>query len=331
MKFSSIIGQKSFIQHLIRSVRENHISNTQLFTGPEGSGILPLAIAYAQYIMCENKGEEDSCGVCPACLKNEKLVHPDLHFVFPVIKSSDSDSAISDEYLKEWREAVLSNPYLNLNKWVEKIASENKQAGIFEAESYRILEKLSFKSFESDYKIMIIWMAEKMNIHCANKLLKILEEPPSKTIFILVSENSDMLLPTVLSRCQSLRIPPIDNNEIRDFLKTRNIPEERINDIIKISSGNFNKVLQLIEMQEEDKQWLDFFIQLMRIAFKKDVFSIIEWSNEMASLGREKQKRFLFYALKMIRNNFALNLAGKDVIYLNKEESDFSINFLSLC
>jgi len=216
---------------------------------------------------------------------------------------------------------------LNLNKWVEKIASENKQAGIFEAESYRILEKLSFKSFESDYKIMIIWMAEKMNIHCANKLLKILEEPPSKTIFILVSENSDMLLPTVLSRCQSLRIPPIDNNEIRDFLKTRNIPEERINDIIKISSGNFNKVLQLIEMQEEDKQWLDFFIQLMRIAFKKDVFSIIEWSNEMASLGREKQKRFLFYALKMIRNNFALNLAGKDVIYLNKEESDFSINF----
>lgn len=327
MKFSEVIGQELIKERLRNAVNEDRIAHALLFQGPEGCGSLPLAISFAQYILCTERSSNDACGKCSSCKRVEKLVHPDLHFSFPVLHTSDNKSAISDNFITEFRKAVINNPYLSLNQWIEIIASENKQGNIFEAESSKIIEKLSYKPYESNYKIMIIWMAEKMNTYCANKLLKVIEEPPLNTIFLLVVENTTQMLPTILSRCQLIAVPPIENDSLKRVLQNRIHDQTKLEEIVRISRGNYLKAIHIIENQEEDAIWLEYFIKMMRLAFKHDISGIIDWSNEMATLGREKQKRFFMYALKLLRDNFAYNIVGPHITYFSLEEQKFSKNF----
>ena len=214
MLFKDIIGQEEIKKKLIKTVEENRVSHAQLFSGPEGAGSLPLAIAYAQYISCENRSGNDSCGTCHSCFKYSKLIHPDLHFILPVASTPKVKEPLTDKFLEEWRVSFIENPYLNPAEWYKAIGLENKQGFINVAESNEIIRKLSLKSYESEYKVVIIWLPEKMNKSAANKLLKIIEEPPSKTLFLMVTENSTNILPTIYSRVQVIRIPKLEEAEI---------------------------------------------------------------------------------------------------------------------
>ncbi len=327
MRFSEIIGQEQLKQRLVQTVRENRISHAQLIVGMEGTGTLPLAIAYATYVSCDNKSETDSCGTCSSCLKMNKLVHPDLHLVFPVVNTSSIPKAVSDNYVDDFRKAFHEQPYMNLNMWIERISSENKQGGIFERESDEITRKLSLKTYEAEYKIMIIWMAEKMNITTSNKLLKLLEEPPQKTLFLLIAENFSTILPTILSRCQLVKVPSITEECIVDALQNNKVELEKAKHIAHLASGNYLKALEQVSQQEDNKVNFELFIKLMRHCYQVKVPEMMQWVEEVAALGREKQKQFLMYAINMLRENFTLNLGLNEVVYLNDQENDFSKKF----
>jgi DNA polymerase-3 subunit delta' len=308
-------------------VKENRISHAQLFAGTEGCGNLAIAIAYAQYICCENRTETDSCGTCKSCVKYNKLVHPDFHFVFPVVNTSAHPKAVSDDYIFEWRTAVLNNPYMNLNYWIELISSENKQGGIFERESNEIVRKLNLKTYESDYKIMIIWMPEKIHLVAANKLLKIIEEPPSKTLFLLVSENPGQILSTILSRCQYVKVPPIEESEMRKILKDKGLQGNKINEMVKYGAGNYFKIDELINKQEDENQFFNLFASMMRFCYARKIPELFKWLDEISNLGRERQKNFLQSSLRVIRDNFTLNITNFSPAHLNHEEATFSEKF----
>ena len=327
MKFSEVVGQQALKKQLIQTVKENRISHAQLFAGSEGVGGLPLALAYAQYICCENHTDTDSCGTCPSCQKYAKLIHPDLHFVFPVVNSGSGGKAVSDDFLVEWREALLENPYLNLNFWIEKIASENKQGGIFEKESGEIIRKLNLKTYEADFKVMIIWMPEKMHVVAANKLLKMIEEPPAKTLFLLVSDNPGQLLATILSRCQYFKVLPIEKDEMLSALSSKITDKTHLQEVVRVSAGNYFKALDLLNSSEDESAVFSMFVSLMRNCYSKKVLELIKWSEEAATLGREKQKKFLTTCLYLVRENFTMNVANRSVVYLNDQELGFSEKF----
>jgi len=330
MKFSDIPGQKEIIQRLIGSVKSERVSHAQLFTGPEGCGNLALALAYAQYISCENKTAGDSCGTCKSCIKYEKLIHPDLHFVFPVIKNKSSSEPVSDNYIQQWREFVRKSPYFNLNRWLDSIEVGNAQGLIFASEASEILKKLSLKAFESDFKIMIIWLPEKMHPSSANKLLKLIEEPPEKTLFILVSDEPDKVIPTILSRCQLIKIPSFKNEDISSYLlDTFKIHKARADDMAGVVNGNLIRAVELCENEDSPLKNLDYFKTLMRFAWKRDIIAIINWSEDMAAIGREPQKSFLSFTLRLLRENLMLTLGQKknNLVYLTGEESEFSSKF----
>jgi DNA polymerase-3 subunit delta' len=330
MNFSRIPGQKNTIARLIRSVSEERVSHAQLFTGPEGCGSLALALAYARYVSCENRSEQDSCGVCKSCVKYEKMIHPDLHFVFPVIKNKKESDPVSDSFIEEWREFVKKSPFFTLNNWLASIEVGNAQGMIFASESGEIIKKLSLKTFESDYKIMIIWLPEKMHPSAANKLLKMIEEPPEKTLFLLVSEEPDKIIPTILSRCQLFRIPGFRNEEISKYLVSDfNADPKKADDIAKVSNGDIIRAVELFQNEDSSLVNLENFKKLMRFAWKRDVLSIISWSEEMAVTGREAQKIFILYSLRLLRENLMLSIGQlkNRLVYLAGEEASFSDNF----
>ncbi|MGM0407960.1 MAG: ATP-binding protein, partial [Bacteroidota bacterium] len=320
MQFREVIGHQDIKARLIRTIKENRISHAQLFLGNEGSGNLALAIAYAQYIACLNKQEDDSCGVCPSCQKFKKLIHPDLHFVYPVATSKTvKKDPVSDDYISQWRNIIIENPYINQNKWYGIIDIENKQGIINKNESYEILRKLNLKTFESEYKFMIIWLPEKMNMYAANKLLKFIEEPPDKTLFLMVSENSEQILPTILSRTQLIKIPKIDSDSLYTAICDRfGVNPEKAHDIVHLSNGNFFEALNLIQAEDDDHENFERFTSLMRLAYQRKLVEIIDWVDEIARIGREKQKSFLSYALRLLRENFMLNINRKEIVYLTK-------------
>ncbi len=327
MLFKDIIGQEEAKQQLIREVQDGKIPHARLFCGNEGVGKLPLAIAYAQYLSCENPKDDDSCGVCPSCIKYNKLVHPDLHFAFPVIKRKNKDT-VSDDYLQEWRSILSSSPYFNLNMWLKEMEAENQQAHIFVKESDEIIRKLNLKSSQGGYKFMIIWLPEKMNLECSNKLLKLLEEPPSQTVFILISEEPDMLLQTIQSRVQRFNIHAIETKDITDTLCQKYGIESRdAENIAHRSQGNFLKALETIHLNEEQQFYFEQFVSLMRLAYQRKIRDLKQWSDLIASIGRERQKHFLVYIQRMIRENFIYNFHNPDIIYLNEEEQNFSSRF----
>jgi DNA polymerase-3 subunit delta' len=333
MLFAEIAGQEKLKRQLIQTVRENRISHARLFLSPEGTGGLALAIACAQYISCPNRSETDSCGQCPSCNKYNKLIHPDLHFVFPVIKSG-SGKTVSDMFIREWRETLIRNPYLTYAQWLSTMSSENKQGSIFVDESREILNKLSLKSYEGGFKTVIIWMAEKMNVQAANKLLKILEEPPEKTLFFLIAESSDLILPTILSRTQLLKIPKVDIHDLTDYL-VKNCPcsEQQARDAAVLSNGNLARAkASLLQENGQEDLFLEQFILMMRLCWavwgkKQSMLELMDWSSQMAGMNRENQKSFLLYCLRMVRENFILNCQQPQLTFLTKAENDFSVKF----
>lgn len=326
MLFKNIIGQQAVKERLIRSVNDGRISHAQLFLGAEGSGNLALALAYAQYISCVNKQEHDSCGECLSCIKYNKLVHPDLHFVYPVALSKDI--RVSTNVIAKWREAFLDNPYITLFSWFEMLDAENKQAVIGVEESAEILRKLSLTTYEAEYKIMIIWQAEKMNPAAANKLLKILEEPPEKTLFLLVCESEDQLLRTILSRTQLIKVPKLTDVDIKSALvNTHGVAPEVADNIVHLADGNYAEALQLIHENENAGHNLASFQKLMRASLKFDPKAILVWIDEVASSGRERQKNFITYALHIMRESLVLNYADEQLTKLSEEEQGFVRKF----
>lgn len=330
MLFKEIIGQDTIKTQLIKTVKDNRIAHAQLFMGPEGSGKLALAIAYAQYINCENKGENESCGTCSSCRKYKKLVHPDMHFMFPVKRSSESNPETTDHYIETWRNTLLENPYINPRTWYQKLELENKQGIIPTNESNRVINKLYFKSFESEYKIMIIWLPERMNQSAANKLLKLIEEPPPKTVFLMISENPDLLLPTILSRTQKIRVPRIDDESMFNAISDHfGLEPKKAQEVVRLAHGNYLEAMHFIHTQEEEKENFQRFVSLMRLCYGRKVVDILDWVDQNASMGRENLKIFLQYASRMIRENFMMNLDMENIVYLTEEEKTFSDKFSS--
>lgn len=335
MFFKDIIGQETIKKRLIQSVQESRISHAQLFLGPEGSGSLPMAVAFAQYLHCMNKKENDACGNCPSCKKMEKLVHPDVHFSFPIVKTAKSAEStvrskdpVSDNFIEDWRIQFIKNNYLNLNQWLNALGLENKQASIYTHESDEIIKKLSLKSFESEYKVLIMWMPEKMNDQAANKLLKLIEEPPAKTLFILVAENQDQIIKTILSRTQIVVFQKIDDASFFDALKSNyDLKDQQIWDIIKLANGNYSKAKELIESTEENDLFFEKFTLLMRMSFAGKYAELIKLVDDIYALGREKQKSFLVYGSRLIRENFISNYKHDQIVFFTNSEKEFAQKF----
>ena len=327
MLFSDVIGQESVKKHLVNSVKEGRVSHAYLLAGAEGSGSLPLAVAFARYLNCLNPGENDACGTCSSCVKAAKLVHPDIHFVFPVIKKG-SHTPVSDDYISEWRSFVLSNPYFNSAQWFSYIADEKKAGMIYSEESLSIIRKLSLKNFEGRYKVMIIWLPERMNDTGGNKLLKILEEPPENTVFFLVSETPGELLGTILSRTQRVDVQPIEVSVLSNELQRRfSLAPEQADALARVSNGNFIKALENVETGTSNSDYLELFAKIMRAAYSRKIFEIVSWVDEIAPMSRDNIKNFLTYAIGMLRDSFIYNFNQPQLIYLSAAEQAFIARF----
>ena len=338
MLFREIIGQEAPKRQLRQSVREGRIPHAQLFAGISGIGKLQLALAYAQYLNCPHRTEEDSCGQCPTCLQYQNMQHPDLHFVFPIVKTDAGDTC--DDFLEPWRKILSEKRYFDLEDWHEALGVETKQSMIYEKESGEILRKLSLKPYGDGYKVMLIWQPEKMNADCANKLLKILEEPTSKTVFLLVSEHPEKLLSTIQSRVQTIRIPRLESETIAQALQQNGIEEAKAEDIARIANGSYLAALKKVDESETNQQELHDFIALFRDAYTVGVLQdsqkkyeslkrLRQWSVDMADskVGREKQKHFLQYAQQQLRENYIRNMAQPELNYQLKTEQAFSVKF----
>ncbi len=330
MLFKEIPGNKLVKKQLVGSVKNNRISHAQLFSGNSGSAKLALAFAYARYINCNNKSKEDSCEKCPSCLKYKNLSHPDLHLIFPVLKSASARAYVSDNFVNSWRDFILKNVYGSLNNWINTFETENKKGekgAIYKDEAISIHKKLSLKHFESYYRVFLIWMPEQMNIQTSNKLLKIFEEPPNRTIFLLVSEQPNKLLSTIISRLQKTKINDFSTKDIVDFFKNNNLSSEKIKEISSLTNTDLGKIIQLIEDDVEEVNFFDDFSSWMRLAYKKDVINISQWVESISTLGRKNQRLFLLYAIKMIRECLIFNFANKSLLKTSPKESIFISKF----
>jgi DNA polymerase III subunit delta' len=339
MQFSSIIGQQPIKHHLIDMVQHNRLSHALLFLGKEGSGALPLALAFAQYITCEKvQGKKsgvgssqsgpslfgepelettndipetltDSCGVCPACQKAQQLIHPDIHFSYPTVTKKAGEKPIAADFITDWREFIKLNPYGNLFDWIELIKEkENSQGKITARECDEIIKKLSLKSFESEYKILIMWMPEELDKE-GNKLLKIIEEPPPNTLFILVAENEEQVLQTIVSRCQLVKVPALETRDVEEALISRNKTDAAIaRQVASVSEGNYREALQLVQHAEED--WQTLLREWLNAILKTGPVAQTKWVEEISRLGREKQKQFLRYFNHLLEQAIKLRVAA---------------------
>jgi len=321
MLFKDVIGQQEVKDRLIRSVNENRVGHALLFLGLEGSGHLALALAFAQYLVCENRNGEDSCGKCPACIKMNKLVHPDVTFSYPVTTREKVKNPKSVDFVSEWRKAVLENPYLGYNEWITELDSENKQGNISVDESADILRRLSLKSVEAPYKIVIIWLAEKMNTPAANKLLKIIEEPPDQTFFFLVSENYEQMLPTILSRTQLVKVKSIrDEDMIAALMQAHSLSKESAQKITHRAGGNYLEAINLIHHHDEEQNENRRFLEWMRACLKLSLPTINDLTQELAATSREQQKLFLQNGLHILRECLIINYADRSMVRFEGEE-----------
>lgn len=341
MYFRDVIGQQNIKDRFIQTVRNGRIPHAQLISGASGTGTLQLAMAYARYICCIDRGETDSCGHCTSCQKFDKMIHPDAHYVFPIFKKNSSKKWVCDDFIVEWRKILIERLYFSYNQWMLQIKAENAQGVIFAEESDELNRKLSLKAYESDYKVVIIWLPEKMHDSCANKLLKLLEEPPENTIFLMVTEKSEQLLSTVISRSQITRVHGILPEDIENALRSKfKIPEEEIKNYSRLAAGSYLDALECIEISDDNSFFLEQFKRCMRGAYiianftaekkaekQKSLKDLKLWSEEMVKIGREQQKKYFSYAQRLVRENFILNLGNKELNYLNPSENNFSSNF----
>ena len=332
MLFSEIYGHDNIKKHLTQSVHNSRIPHAQLFIGPEGTGTLPMAIAYAQYLLCKNIDGENNTGNHACNTKFNNLMHPDLHFAFPVTTTeSVKKHPVSSMFLNEWRTLIAEQPYCNLFDLHKKLGTEKKQSQIGVDEAQDIIKKLSLKSYEGGYKVMIIWMADKMNISCANKLLKLIEEPPEKTVLILVAENEDQIISTIKSRCQILNFPALTEEVIKNALiKNYSLEESVALKIANQANGNYNKACDLVYQDSEDLQFEEWFIFWIRSAFKAKgnkaaIHDLVSWSEGIAKTGRETQKQFLHFCLEFFRQALLLNYGTENLVYFEPKSNDFDI------
>jgi DNA polymerase-3 subunit delta' len=331
MLFKNVLVLEHIKNHLVTTAETGRVAHAQLFVGPEGSGVLPMALAYAQYLLCGNTGGENDGENTVCNTKCNSLTHPDLHFAFPVSNSDKVKShAVSDHYLEEWRQFVKEQPYGNLFDWYRQIGIEKKQGQIGVDEAQDMVKKLSLKSYEGGYKILIVWMAEKMNISAANKLLKLIEEPPNKTVLLLLAEDEEQIINTIRSRCQILNFPPLPEQVITDELLLKGVGQTEALTIALEANGNFNKALDLLNKDSEDLVFERWFVQWVRSAFKAKgnkgaVQELILWSEEVAKTGREVQKKFLNYCLTMIRQALLLNYNANELVYAKVHLEGFDL------
>ncbi len=356
VQFEKGIGQREIKEQLIQMVQHNRLSHALLFLSKEGSGALSLALAFAQYIVCEQvngkikKSEEpslfgepelasqpianftDSCGVCSACTKASQLIHPDIHFSYPVIPRKPGDKPISTDYINEWRGFTAAQPYGNVYDWLQFIGAENRQGNITSDECNDINRKISLKSFESEYKILIIWMPEYLTKN-GNKLLKLIEEPPPNTLFLLVAENEDLILPTILSRTQLVKIPSLSNLEVESALAQRmGVPIEKAQQIAALSEGNYHEALQLLEQAEDD--WQITLREWLNLISKKNLAGQVKWIEDMSKQGREKQKQFLKYFTHLLEQAIRLGVMDEKTansLSIAANEKDFALRLNKLC
>lgn len=340
MKFQDVLGQQQLKNYLLQTVLNSRVSHAQLFFGPEGSGKLALAIAYAQFIFCKNKIifedknelKADACGECPSCIKMKKLVHPDLHFFYPVASGKDIKSKRSIDFISKWREALIENNfYLSLQDWYDVISVENKQGTIYAEDCDEIVKKVSLKPFESEYKIVIIWHIEKLFHAAAPKLLKILEEPPDKTLFILISEKQEQIINTIVSRAQPVKVGKLPNQVINSRLvKTHDISEIQARRISTISEGNYIIAKKLIGEIDEESDDFEKIMQWFRYCYSKnkaDVPALFSYIDDISKIGREKQKQFLNEALKIIRYGNFTAYSDKKLVKINEKELETVMKF----
>ena len=325
MFFRNIVGHSELKRRLIDMVDSGRIPHAQLYTGAEGVGKLALALAVAQYICCEHREEGESCGRCPSCVQFAKLSHPDLHLVFPI--ATRDGVKVCGDMVDTFRSAVLANAYISLNEWMNE-ASDGKSVQIYAAEGEEIIRKLTFKPYQGQYKVMIVWIPEKMHEACANKVLKILEEPSPDTVFMLVSDRPDDVLGTIYSRCQRITVPPIDANDMEVALRDKfSVADSDVAYLVKNAMGSWGRMLGLMKESEESRYDFELFVQMMRLAWNLDVKGIRVWTEQVAALSREGQIRFLQKSQRLIRENFILRLYNSQLSYMSAEEMKFAAKF----
>lgn len=328
MMFADVIGQEQVKQHLINTVRSSRVSHAQLFLGPPASGKLPLAIAYAQYINCRNRSETDSCGVCPSCVKYAKMAHPDLHFIYPTAKARDIEKPKSKDFIKDWRELIIDKKgYIQLPDWYEKIGIEKKQAIINVRDCDDIITTLNYKSYEAEYKVMIIWMVEKLFHAAAPKILKVLEEPPDKTLFVLVAESQENIINTILSRTQLVKFNPIEDDALQTALEKQGFDPVLVRDAIRVAGGNYNEAFSIASQPEAEGQNFTWFTSWMRICYRGKFNEMIEFVNDFARVNRDAQKAMLRYGLRLIRESLLQGFNQEKLTRMNKNESEFTARF----
>lgn len=344
MQFKDIVGQQAIKNHLVEMVEQNRLSHALLFLGKEGSGSLPLALAFAQFVVCQPTASpvvEDLFGgmsalenkpsfISPEELENqesfqraEKLIHPDLHFSYPVIPKKPGDKPKSSDYITEWREFIKESPYSNAYDWLQFIGAENKQGNITAEECNDIMRQLSLKSFESEYKVLVLWMPEYLGKE-GNKLLKLIEEPPANTLFILVAEDEEQILPTILSRCQLVKIPALENKEIEAALIERaNASPEIAAQVAAICEGNYREALQLLQHNEED--WQSLLKEWLNSTLRGGPMKQVKFSEDISKLGREKQKQFIRYFNHLIGQSIRIKILGGDAFAIAESEKEFAL------
>ncbi|MDR1102368.1 MAG: DNA polymerase III subunit delta [Tannerella sp.] len=329
MYFRDIIGQDELKRQLIRSAHEGTVPHARLFCGKAGTGAFPLALAYARYLNCTGRSETDACGRCPSCLKYNGLIHPDLHFIFPIVAVKERKKQICDDYLPEWRSFLATHTYFDLNLWLSHMDALNKQALIYARESNDILHKLSLRIYEATFRVLFIWMPERMHPTCANKLLKMIEEPPQNTLIFMVSEEPDRILGTVLSRAQRINVGPIAAEALAKTLEQPpgELPAEEALRQARLSHGDYLRMMENIHISEENEFFLQQFIRVMRNSWARNVKEMRAFADDMAGIGRERQKNFLSFCQRLIRENFACRFNAGEMNYMTAAEQTFSERF----
>lgn len=328
MYFKEIIGQEEIKSRLIQSARIGVVPHAQLFTGRGGTGTFALALAYARYLNCTNRSETDSCGQCPSCKKFDALAHPDLHFVFPIISKKDKKKEICDDYLEEWRSFLSGRPYFNFDNWLDFIEAGNSQATIYSRESEEIIHKLNLKIYEANYRILLVWLPEKLHPVCANKLLKLIEEPPANTVILMVSEQPEQVLGTIVSRTQRIHVHPIKQEKmIEAIMSNYGLSPEDAQHIAHLSCGDFLQATEAISLNEENNFFLEQFKSMMRNSWARNVKGMKQLADTLAAIGRERQKNYLAYCQHLIRENFMYRFMSPELNYMNNDEAGFATKF----
>ena len=328
MKFSDVISHDAAKKRLQQFVDNGRIPHAILIEGQPGIGKFMLARAFAQYVHCENRQNGDSCGQCPSCIQHQTFNHIDTHFIFPVVKRGNGKSSISDDFITEWREYLTESPYMDFDKWLIALNNINAKPHIYVEESADIIRKLNFTAHKAKYKIVLLWLPERMVNECSNKLLKLIEEPFNDTLFVMVSNDSKQILPTIYSRTQRLELLRLGDEPIANYFSQKyaiNIDDAL--SIAHLAEGNINKAERELNLSEDNNKFFDLFVELMRLAYQRKIIDLKRWSNDIASLGREQSMQFLEYCQRLIRENFVYNINIRELYYLNQKEAQFSVNF----